>query len=94
MSLLLPVMVLLESKKDLIAGFELKKLAKAGREKNTSQNLLPTSLVWDNSMWGSGSVSKQNQSSYPGKLHLSGPSEALKADNFIAWKPWVLAFVF
>ena len=45
MSLLLPVMVLLESKKDLIAGFELKKLAKAGREKNTSQNLLPTSLV-------------------------------------------------
>lgn len=34
-----------ESKKDLIAGFELKKLAKAGREKNTSQNLLPRSLV-------------------------------------------------
>lgn len=44
MSLLLPV-ALLESKKDLTDGFELKKLAKAGREKNTSQNLLPRSLV-------------------------------------------------
>lgn len=31
--------------KDLTDGFELKKLAKAGREKNTSQNLLPRSLV-------------------------------------------------